>query len=913
MCLIQPAVPPVTLITALLCKADRAILLITGLYAKIATVGNVTWAGGAYQHTGITSGCAECHLDYSTPPRSSSLIDHTAFTTFESICEECHSGFTAWTGGDYEHSGGSGICHTCHLGYSTPQRTTPHSGIQFAGAGDSDCELCHTTSGGWSFVHVPDTTGCAACHFDYSTPAKPQSHTTNNWTVCEECHVGNVTWAGGGYQHTGITSGCADCHLEYSTPPRSASLIDAFTTLESICEECHSGFTAWTGGSYNHSGGIGICHTCHLGYSTPVRSTPHTGVQFVGAGDSDCELCHTTNGGWSFVHVPDTTGCAACHLDYSTPAKPATHATNNWTVCEECHVGNVTWAGGGYQHTGITSGCADCHLEYSTPPRSASLIDHTAFTTLESICEECHSGFVAWTGGNYNHSGGTGICHTCHIGYSTPVRSTPHTGVQFAGAGDSDCELCHTTNGGWSFVHVPDTTGCAACHFDYSTPAKPQSHTTNNWTVCEECHVGNVTWAGGGYQHTGITSGCADCHLEYSTPPRSSSLIDHSAFTTLESICEECHSGFTAWTGGSYNHSGGIGICHTCHLGYSTPQRTTPHTGVQFVGAGDSDCELCHTTSGGWAFQHVPDTTGCAACHFDYSTPVKPTDHTTNNWTVCEDCHSGNVTWAGGAYQHTGITSGCAECHLDYSTPPRSSSLIDHTAFTTLESICEECHSGFVAWTGGNYNHSGGTGICHTCHIGYSTPVRSTPHNGIQFAGAGDSDCELCHTTGGGWSFVHVPDTSGCAACHLNYSTPAKPQGHITNNWTVCEDCHSGNVTWSGGGYQHTGVTSGCADCHLDYSTPPRTTNHSLSRFGGMGDTTCEECHTTTGNWIFVHTPTISVAQHVILATANRQNRRIITPMAGPSVSFAITLHQAGLAPLTSIITQAARPAHRVI
>ena len=864
-------------------------------------VGNVTWAGGSYKHTGITSGCAECHLDYSTPLRSASAIDHSAFTTMESICEECHSGFTDWSGGDYEHSDGAGICHTCHLGYSTPARTTPHTGVQFAGAGDSDCELCHTTEGEWSFVHVPDTTGCAACHLDYSAPVKPESHTTNNWTVCEECHVGNVTWVGGSYQHTGITNNCAECHLEYSTPPRSASAIDhtAFTTMESICEECHSGFTDWSGGDYEHSDGAGICHTCHLGYSTPVRSTPHTGVQFAGAGDSDCELCHTTEGEWSFVHVPDTTGCAACHLDYSAPVKPESHTTNNWTVCEECHSGNVTWAGGSYKHTGITSGCAECHLDYSTPPRSASAIDHTAFTTLESICEECHSGFTDWTGGSYEHSDGTGICHTCHIGYSTPLRTTahisekfggagnnncelchtttawlpvghvssmtdcamchlnetipqrttPHSGIQFAGAGDSDCELCHTIEGGWSFVHVPDTTGCAACHLDYSAPVKPESHTTNNWTVCEECHSGTVAWTAGSYQHTGITNNCAECHLEYSTPPRSASLIDHSAFTTLESICEECHSGFTAWTGGSYEHSDGIGICHTCHLGYSTPPRTTAHTGVQFAGAGDSDCELCHTTEGEWAFVHVPDTTGCAACHLDYSAPVKPESHTANNWTVCEECHVGNVTWAGGSYKHTGITNNCAECHLDYSTPPRSASLIDHSAFTTLESICEECHSGFTAWTGGDYEHSDGSGICHTCHLGYSTPVRSTAHTGVQFAGAGDSDCELCHTIEGGWAFVHVPDTTGCAACHLDYSAPVKPESHTANNWTVCEECHVGNVAWTTGSYQHTGITNNCAECHLEYSTPPRSASLIDHTAFTTLESICEECHSGFTDW----------------------------------------------------------------
>ena len=383
--------------------------------------------------------------------------------------------------------------------------------------------------------------------------------------------------------------------------------------------------------------------------------------------------------------MPDTTGCAACHLDYSAPVKPESHTTNNWTVCEECHVGNVTWAGGGYQHTGITNNCAECHLDYSTPPRSASAIDHSAFTTLESICEECHSGFTDWTGGDYEHSGGSGICHTCHLGYSTPVRSTPHTGVQFAGAGDSDCELCHTTEGEWSFVHVPDTTGCAVCHLDYSAPVKPESHTTNNWTVCEECHVGNVAWTTGSYQHTGITSGCADCHLDYSTPPRPSNHI-----TNNWTICEDCHDSInvgTSWLTADYKH---IGV-----------------------------------------------KSNCARCHINYSIPTKPQSHITNNWTICEDCHSGYVTWAGGSWKHTGVQTGCAECHLDYSTPPRSASAIDHTAFTTLESVCEECHSGFTVWTGGNYDHSGSAGICHTCHLGYSTPVRTTPHTGVQFAGAG--------------------------------------------------------------------------------------------------------------------------------------------------------------------------------
>ena len=790
---------------------------------------------GGSQFKNVNRVCGQCHL---TPH----------FNQFGGDCSECHSS-TNWSPSKFDHALTGFIlvgnhrlaeCKECHTSRSYRDTSVncidchrniynsalDHRSLDYP----EDCRICHLTNfTTWDFNHANAGSDCATCHL-----GEPRDNATHSkyGLECSLCHSFGSNWA---WTHPSLNSGvnCSNCHLGYSDIPMSPKHL---SNSWFDCETCHSSITTWLPPIYDHTGVTNNCNACHLNFSSypggALRSAAHsTDVKFSGLGDTQCEFCHTTDGAWAFVHAPAITDCATCHLGYSTPA------------------------------------------------RSTSVIDHTAFTTLEAVCEECHSGFVAWLPATYNHASATGICHTCHIGYSNPVRTTPHTAVQFGGLGDSDCELCHTTTTAWlPFQHLPAITDCARCHQDYSTPARSASvidHTafTTLESACEECHSGFVAWlpatynnhAGatgicqtchigysnpvrtsphtavqfGGlgdsdcelchsttawlpFQHLPAITDCARCHLNYSAPARSTSAIDHTAFTTRESLCEDCHSGFVAWTGGTYDHVGSTGVCHLCHINFSTPARTTPHTTIQFGGAGDNDCELCHTTVTAWLpFQHAPSITDCASCHLSYSTPVQPANHAANAWTACEECHT--PAGVGGSWlptdYHTstpGVNSGCAACHLNFSSTP------------------------------------GGV-------------LRPASHStGSKFGGYGDTECELCHTTASwlGADFQHIAGITNCAACHATYSIPAQPANHTTNSWTVCEDCHIPTGiggSWLPASFNHTGVTTGCNSCHTAYSTPAMTTLHTTVQFGGIGETTCESCHTTTAWLPFQHDPTLTV------------------------------------------------------
>ncbi len=877
----------------------------------------VTWD---FNHANAGADCASCHLG---TPRNT-VINHSDFGALEVQCGLCHSFGSNWA---WTHPVlNSGVqCSACHIGYSDIPRSAKHDA-----AGWVDCEECHNTTTSWlppSYNHSGVTNGCARCHLTYSgltSPPRTTPHSTAKFgglgdTQCELCHTraAGPTWP---FAHTTPTTTCMPCHLNYSTPARSTSPIthSAFTTLETSCEECHSGFTSWAGGTYNHAGGTGICYTCHLGYSNPARTTDHTAIQFGGFGNNDCELCHSTTSWLPFQHLPSISNCSNCHLNYSSPARSAsaidhTAFTTFESICEQCHSGFVSWlAGATYDHVGSTgicqtchlnysnptrttdhtavqfggfgnndcelchsttawlpfqhlpsiSNCSNCHLNYSTPPRSASVVDHTVFTSQEAFCENCHSGFTTWAGGTYDHAGSTGICHSCHLSFSTPARTTPHNTAKFGGAGDNNCELCHTTTTAWlPFQHVTGISGCATCHLNDSTPAKPANHAASNWTVCEECHSpagAGGSWLPASYNHTGVTTGCNSCHLAYSAPARTTAHNTALFGGIGDTTCETCHSTSGAW---AFQHAPALTGCASCHLNNSTPAKPANHTASNWT-----VCEECHSPAGvggSWlpaSYTHTGVTTGCASCHLSYSTPARTTSHTPARFggigeTTCEECHTTSGGWV---FQHAPTLTGCATCHLSYSTPPRNTS-VDHTNFTN-ETLCEECHSPAGvggSWTPPSYDHTTVTTGCLPCHNVYTG---GTTRNPTTHAGYGNN-CEECHlNTGVDWVFNHVLAPGiVCNSCHLTYSTPAQPANHSANGWVDCEECHQSTSAWATSiSYNHSGITTGCNSCHLNYTTPTRSTNHALARFGGTGDTTCEECHTTSGGWAFQHAPTLT-------------------------------------------------------
>lgn len=124
------------------------------------------WADARFDHTGIVSGCAGCHLD---DYRATDDPNHVA-AGFPTTCEDCHTP-TTWSDAEFdhraffpiesgEHAGQWDRCSTCHVNPSSFSTFScfgchPHSDRD---ATDSD----HSGVGGYSY----DSGACYACHPD---------------------------------------------------------------------------------------------------------------------------------------------------------------------------------------------------------------------------------------------------------------------------------------------------------------------------------------------------------------------------------------------------------------------------------------------------------------------------------------------------------------------------------------------------------------------------------------------------------------------------------------------------------------------------------------------------------------------------------------------------------------------------
>jgi len=185
----------------------------------------------------------------------------------------------------------------------------------------------------------------------------------------------------------------------------------------------------------------------------------------------DCTNCHNiTFASWIFNHSKASGGasCASCH----SSSAPASHTTNGWTTCENCHR-YPTWI---FTHPSGGTGCgaSGCHLTYSTPTRSAN---HSAngWTT----CENCHR-YPTWS---FSHSSASSSCNTCHSDKYPSAHNT------YSSRFGTSCENCHI---------YPSWTTKA---FNHSFTSFPTNH--KGTSSCSQCHAS---------QNYGNKGGCRDCH-----------------------------------------------------------------------------------------------------------------------------------------------------------------------------------------------------------------------------------------------------------------------------------------------------------------------------------------------------------------------------------------------------------------
>jgi hypothetical protein len=154
-----------------------------------------SFAGTAMKHTGITSGCADCHGQGKT--FVGGIVTYpsnhvpTSGVTNGAMCETCHSktNFTTFSNAPMVHTGlSAGSCDGCHSGTAfagvtpmvKPGMHIPYAANLLNGA-NMKCDFCHksTAVGGFATLSVSsavmhngskgrgtggDTAYCAGCH-----------------------------------------------------------------------------------------------------------------------------------------------------------------------------------------------------------------------------------------------------------------------------------------------------------------------------------------------------------------------------------------------------------------------------------------------------------------------------------------------------------------------------------------------------------------------------------------------------------------------------------------------------------------------------------------------------------------------------------------------------------------------------
>ncbi|NNM61480.1 MAG: hypothetical protein HKM03_04865, partial [Steroidobacteraceae bacterium] len=659
-------------------------------------------------HTGITSGCSQCHggstqltfYNGIDNPKAAVLTPPHIPVFTGTDCGSCHApnyvtgGFGPMNMTQATHAGVGKTCDTCHeagltfyMGAASPGlqgRPADHTSGQMAAP--NDCSECHTTAN-WNSTalpsgHMPNPASqpCSVCH-----TTAPNDYST-------------TTLAPNSVLHTGIAGGCGQCH---GSPSGALTWYNNFTPKDAVLAPAHIPYLAGTdcgschtGGSYapgsfgpmnmnqaKHAFVSTTCTTCHeagvsfyMGAASPGlqgRPADHNSGQM--AAPNDCSLCHTTANWDSTVlpagHMPNPAnqGCSVCHTSAPTDYSTATLAPKATL------------------HTGISSGCMTCHgAPNSTPPvfynnftPKSAVLSPMHIPTSVTPCEDCHSPtmFTSFSG--------------------TTMNSAKHSAM-FAVIGNT-CDACHeSTTPPLVFYGVNNLTtrpndhhvgkDCSGCHntSDWGGDAAGKPATANSGTRSKILMVvrpTSVRGAIGGAATAGATSllapGQKPTHVNTPrvggpgtgspggsfpgrartlavAPPAGLAAPTHAGVT---GNCASCHNGLLA-TGKPANHIQSNDSCENCHTTLAWIPATFDHRGLNVP-----HCVVCHNgvSAPGKPPIHVQTARDCGACHGTIAWRPANFDHLGVN-IPCQICHNG-VTATGKQIQHVITTQGCGSCH----------------------------------------------------------------------------------------------------------------------------------------------------------------------------------------------------------------------------------------------------------
>ena len=650
-------------------------------YAQLATI--------PVLHTGITSGCAQCHggatqltfYNNNDNPKAALLTPPHIPAFAGEDCSACHTanyavgGFGPINMTQATHGGVGNTCNACHeaglsfyMGAASPGlqgRPADHTGSQAAPA---DCSGCHTTAN-WNSTalpagHMPNpaNTACATCH-----TAAPANYTT---------------LAANAVLHTGITANCSQCHggstaltwYNNFTPKDGVLTPSHIPYLAGTdCGSCHASTTyaAGTFGPMNmtaakHAFVPTTCDTCHekglsfyMGAANPAlqgRPADHTSGSML---TGDCSGCHTT-ANWNSTalpagHMPNpaNSACTVCHT-----TAPADYST-------------ATLAANAVLHTGISSGCITCHgAPSATPPvfylnftPKSAVLTPPHIPTSTTACESCHAvSFTAFSGTTMTSAkhalmfaviGKT--CDACHNAvtpalsfYGVANLTTRPNDHNSGSKKTSDCSSCHNPNNwdGGAARAVSKKVSKAVVTAVVAAPAaslaaSPVASTVNSGQIASAVGTRgaapNLAPLASGMQvsHVGVTANCASCHNGVLANGKSAAHI------ASNQQCQNCHT-TSAWLPARFDHQGVSAACSSCHngvLGAGLPLR---HIATRL------DCGACHGTIA-WtavAFSHANLNATCASCHNGVNAVGKQVSHplTTLDCSSCHNTQSWNAS-----------------------------------------------------------------------------------------------------------------------------------------------------------------------------------------------------------------------------------------------------------------------------
>ena len=508
--------------------------------------------------------------------------------------------------------------------------------------GLDNCRACHGTD------RKQIAPNCLTCH----TIVKQQLdtgvglHGRNIYNTCEDCHVEHhgrdfklVYWKDGdsafdhsltGYNLTGAHKPlqCRNCHNAKNVPagfsegdsPKDPAR--TFQGLSTACNSCHFD---------EHRGQLGSkCESCHTNSAwKPAASFDHQKAKYPLAGQHlqvACAKCHPSlSDAQSAADTSYTkfTGitfsqCSSCHRD--------PHANRLGPNCTGCH--NVNgWRSvdnSGFDHSrtrfpllGLHKplACAKCHKQEE--PRKA-----LAF----SVCSDCHADFHQ---GAFAKSPGGAKCERCHNvdGFRPGIftveqhdsSSYPLQGAHLA----VPCDGCHISSpvgkSPRQYRFKFEQTACKTCHRD------PHNGKADQWIAaggCESCHSVQ-SWSESTFAHDSTKFPlrgkhaqvkCLACHGNKNDKTNVSLLT----FALLPSNCNDCH----------------IDI----------------HRG-QFVVAGATACDRCHSTDNWKASKFVHDRDSrykLEGAHARVS---------------CGECHKNVIEDSSVLVRYKPISTDCNSCH----------------------------------------------------------------------------------------------------------------------------------------------------------------------------------------------------------------------------------------------------------